>query len=249
MDPIDEIVSEREKARERGDLNANVCFLATVSEDGGGAVRAISLRDVDHRGFGLLLNGLSVKWAELESGRGFELLIYWPTVSRQYRVRGRMAPMEEEESRRFWNYKSHGSKLLEMYYPTFEPQTTVVPSREHLVAGIEELEKRYPDKDDIPLPASLKGVLRGTKTDRDLALGGGAAARPAPLHQDGRWVEGRGVGSLTGNAGQVYAVDRRKPRADTLDVVCEPLGDLVVRSISNTGDVGRGNDVVVKYGV
>ena len=79
MDPIDEIVSERDKARERGDLNANVCFLATVSEDGGGAVRAISLRDVDHRGFGLLLNGLSVKWTELESGRGFELLIYWPT--------------------------------------------------------------------------------------------------------------------------------------------------------------------------
>ena len=45
-----------------------------------------------------------------------------------------------------------------MYYPTFEPQTTVVPSREHLVAGIEELEKQYPDKDNIPLPASLKGV-------------------------------------------------------------------------------------------
>ena len=36
MNPIDEIVSERDKARERGDLNANVCFLATVSEDGGG---------------------------------------------------------------------------------------------------------------------------------------------------------------------------------------------------------------------
>ena len=173
-------------------MNANVCFLATVSEDGdswGGAVRAISLRDVagrrlstDHRGFGLLLNGLSVKWAELESGRGFELLIYWPTVSRQYRVRGRMAPMEEEETRRFWNYKSHGSKLLEMYYPTFEPQTTVVPSRDHLVAGIEELEKQYPDKDDIPLPESPEGSARGTGADRDLALWGGAAARPAPLH-------------------------------------------------------------------
>ena len=26
MNPIDEIVSERDKARERGDLNANVCF-------------------------------------------------------------------------------------------------------------------------------------------------------------------------------------------------------------------------------
>ena len=72
LDPIEEIVSERKKARERGDLNANVCFLATVSEDGGGTVRALSLRDVDQRGFGILINGLSVKWAELESGRGFE---------------------------------------------------------------------------------------------------------------------------------------------------------------------------------
>ena len=150
MDPIDEIVSEREKARERGDLNANVCFLATVSEDGGGAVRAISLRDVDHRGFGLLLNGLSVKWAELESGRGFELLIYWPTVSRQYRVRGRMAPMEEEESRRFWNYKSHGSKLLEMYYPTFEPQTTVVPSRSIWLRELRSWKSGIPTKMTSP---------------------------------------------------------------------------------------------------
>ena len=62
-------------------------------------------------------------------------------------------------------------------------------------------------------------------------------------------MERRGVGALTGNGGQVDAVDRRKPRADTLDVACEALCDLVVRSIRNTGDVGCGNYVVVKDGV
>ena len=158
LDPIDEIVSEREKARERGDLLANVCFLATVSKEGGGTVRALSLRDVDQRGFGVLVNGLSVKWAELQSGRGFELLIYWPTVSRQYRIRGRLAPMDEEDRRRYWERKTHGSKLLEHYYPTFEPQTTVVESRDYLVKGIEELESRYPEESGVPLPASLIGV-------------------------------------------------------------------------------------------
>ena len=158
MDPIDEIVSEREKAREKGDLNANVCFLATVTKEGGGTVRALSLRDIDHRGFGVLINGLSVKWAELQSGRGFELLMYWPTVSRQYRIRGRLTPMDEEDRRRYWDRKTHGSKLLEHYYPTFEPQTTVVLSRERLVTGIEELEKRYPDEARVPLPDSLIGV-------------------------------------------------------------------------------------------
>ena len=158
FDPIDEIIAEREKAQEKGDLNANVCFLATVSEEGGGTVRALSLRDIDERGFGVLVNGLSVKWAELQSGRGFEMLIYWPTVSRQYRIRGRLTPMDEEDRRRYWDRKTHGSKLLEHYYPTFEPQTTVVPSRERLVAGIEELEKRYPDESNVPLPDSLIGL-------------------------------------------------------------------------------------------
>ena len=158
MDPIGEIVSQRDKAREKGDLLANVCFLATVTKEGGGTARALSLRDIDHRGFGVLVNGLSVKWAELQSGRGFELLIYWPTVSRQYRIRGRLTPMDEEDRQRYWERKTHGSKLLEHYYPTFEPQTIVVESRDHLVEGIEELEKRYPDENRVPLPDSLIGV-------------------------------------------------------------------------------------------
>lgn len=157
-DPIDEIVSARELAREKGDLLANVCFLATVTKEGGGTARALSLRDIDQRGFGVMVNGLSVKWAELESGRGFELLIYWPTVSRQFRIRGRLIPMDDEDRRRYWDRKTHGSKLLEHYYPTFEPQTTAVSSRDHLVSGIEELEKRYPDESNVPLPDSLIGV-------------------------------------------------------------------------------------------
>ena len=159
LDPIDEIISEREKARERGDLNANVCFLATVTEEGAGTVRALSLRDIDHRGFGVLVNGLSVKWAELQSGRGFELLMYWPTVSRQYRIRGRLTPMDEEDRRRYWDRKSHGSKLLEHYYPTFEPQTTVVPSRERLVCRYRGVgEDGIPTRSSVPLPDSLVGV-------------------------------------------------------------------------------------------
>ena len=140
-------------------MNANVCFLATVSEDGGGAVRAISLRDVDHRGFGLLLNGLSVKWAELESGAGIRasyLLAYGFSA-----IPGQGS--DGADGRRgdspVLEIQDHGSNLLEMYYPTFEPQTTVVPSRDHWLRESRVCRSRYPDKDDIPLPASLKGVL------------------------------------------------------------------------------------------
>ena len=65
MDPVKEIVAERERARALSDPNANVCFLATVTPEDGATVRAISLRDIDHRGFGLLINELSPKWRQL----------------------------------------------------------------------------------------------------------------------------------------------------------------------------------------
>ena len=99
------------------------------------------------------------------------------------------------------------------------------------------------------MPESLKGVYVVPEQIETWHSGEGR------LHDRHRYTKtedgwkARGVGALTGNAGQVDTVDRRKPRADTLDVVCEALGDLVVRSIRNTGDVGRGNDVVVEDGV
>ncbi|MCH8089024.1 MAG: pyridoxamine 5'-phosphate oxidase family protein [Chloroflexi bacterium] len=158
MDPVKEIVAERERARGLSDPNANVCFLATVTPEGGATVRALSLRDIDRRGFGLLINELSPKWRQLHTGAGFELLLFWPTVHRQYRVRGPLAPMDDADLERYWSYKSHGSRLLELYYPTFEPQSTPVPSRQHLLDGIESMRRKFPSPEDVLLPKSLKGV-------------------------------------------------------------------------------------------
>ncbi|MEE9198732.1 MAG: pyridoxamine 5'-phosphate oxidase family protein [Dehalococcoidia bacterium] len=158
IDPIEEIVAERERAREKDDPNVNVCFLATVTSEGKPTVRGLSLRDIDHRGFGLLISTLSKKWEQIHRASGYELLIYWATVRRQYRVRGHIAPMEEELVQEYWDRKGHGSRLLEHYYPTFEHQSTPVPSYEHLLEGMEALRKRHPEGEEVPLPQVLKGI-------------------------------------------------------------------------------------------
>ncbi|MFQ5934067.1 MAG: pyridoxamine 5'-phosphate oxidase family protein, partial [Dehalococcoidia bacterium] len=158
INPIEEIVDQRSRARERSDPNVDVCFLATVTEEGHPTVRALSLRDITPRGIELLINTESPKWQQLHQDKGCELLIFWPTVRRQYRVRGGIEPLESEKTQQYWDRKSLGSRLLEFYYPSFEPQSTPVSSRDHLLKGIESLRKRYPQPDLVPLPEALKGI-------------------------------------------------------------------------------------------
>lgn len=157
-DPVAEIIAAREEARQLHDPHVDVCFFATVTPAGRPEVRAISLRDIDAKGFGLLLNEHSPKWQQLTASGQCSLHILWSTVRRQYRVYGRIDPMETERLRQYWNRKVHASRLLEHYYETFQPQSQPIPSRDALLQGIQDLTQRYPDKDTVPLAASLRGV-------------------------------------------------------------------------------------------
>ena len=59
VDPIQEIVQERQRAGELGDPLAEVCYLVTVASADRGEARALTLRDVTERGVGVLINRTS----------------------------------------------------------------------------------------------------------------------------------------------------------------------------------------------
>jgi pyridoxamine 5'-phosphate oxidase len=157
-DPIHEIIRERARARERRDPLADVCYLVTVASVERAEARALTLRDVTDRGIGVLINRTSPKWRQLSQTETAAILIHWPSVRRQYRVWGTIAPMEPERVDAYWRRKGHGSKLLELYYTEFQPQSGQVASREEFLAGIEALRRRYPDPEAVPAPPSLAGV-------------------------------------------------------------------------------------------
>lgn len=158
VDPVREIVAERERARERGDPLVDVCYLVTVASAERAEARALTLRDVTERGIGVLINRTSPKWRQLSQTETATVLIHWPSVRRQYRIWGTVAPMEPGRVDAYWRRKSLGSKLLEHYYTDFQPQSAQVASREEFLAGIEALRRRYPDPDAVPPPASLIGI-------------------------------------------------------------------------------------------
>jgi pyridoxamine 5'-phosphate oxidase len=158
VDPIQEILQERQRAREGGDPLTDVCYLVTVASAERADARALTLRDITDRGIGVLINRTSPKWRQLSQTETATVLIHWPTVRRQYRVWGGIAPMEPERVDAYWRRKSPGSKLLERYYTECGPQSGRIASREEFLAGIDVLRRRYPDSDSVPPPPSLAGI-------------------------------------------------------------------------------------------
>jgi pyridoxamine 5'-phosphate oxidase len=156
-DPLAEIVHERERARAAGDPLVDICILATVEGRSAPGVRPLVLRDVGPQGLGLLISASSPKWRPVQSGR-YECLLLWTTVRRQYRVRGSLTPMPGDLVERYWQLKTHESRLLDLYYEEFLPQSSPVHSREHFREGIEALRRRHPTPTAVPRPPRLRGV-------------------------------------------------------------------------------------------
>jgi pyridoxamine 5'-phosphate oxidase len=160
VDPLVLVVDDRARARAAGDPLSDLCVLATDGPAGGAdppGLRPIVLRDVGPQGIGLLISRTSVKWEPLSSGR-YELLLLWLTIRRQYRVRGTVAPMPDATVETYWNQKVLESRLLDVYYATYGAQSTVIPSRERFLEGIDALRRRYPTPDAVPRPDLLQGV-------------------------------------------------------------------------------------------
>ena len=158
VDPIQDIRQERERAREAADPLTDVCYLVTVASADRAEARALTLRDITDRGVGVLINRTSPKWRQLSRTGTATILIHWPSVRRQYRIWGSIAPMEPERVDAYWDRKSHGSKLLEHYYTNFLPQSNRIASRQEFLAGIESLRIRFPHPDAVPSPQSLVGI-------------------------------------------------------------------------------------------
>jgi len=158
LNPIQEITEERERARAAADPLVDVCYLVTVASPERAEARALTLRNITDEGFGVLINRTSPKWRQLSAPETATLLIHWPTVRRQYRIWGGITPMDPSQVTAYWKRKSLGSKLLEHYYTTFAPQSHRISSRSEFLAGIEQLQHRYPDRDAVPLPESLAGI-------------------------------------------------------------------------------------------
>lgn len=157
MDPITTIKSDRTEARKVQDANADLCFLALASEDGQASVRTLVVRDIVDRAVRLFINSTSPKWRLLNDGAHYELLLWYPSQQKQYRIQGETSMVEPEEVKTNWFRRPQGSKRLDYVYKEFAPQSSEIESREVLTNEIARIRENY-KPDDMTPPDSATGI-------------------------------------------------------------------------------------------
>jgi|TARA_Y100000310_G_scaffold342979_1_gene448564 pyridoxamine 5'-phosphate oxidase len=186
-----EFMRDHGRAKKQLDQNADVCFLATHDPQGGVQVRTLVLRDIVERRLGIFLNRSSPKWRQLELNGEFQLLIYYPSIERQYRMSGSHVDMDSDLVADSWLARPDGSKYLDFYYERIGAQSTPVDSRQAMESALSELKQQLPEPEELTAPDSARGVYLEIDTiDRlDLTDRGRLHDRRLFTFAAGRWTE------------------------------------------------------------
>lgn len=189
MNPMELLTTDRNEARSLRDGNADVCFLATTDPDGKAQVRSLVLREINGNCLGIYLNQTSPKWQQLCLNDNYELLLFYPTVLRQYRLSGTMQAIDATTIHANWGRRPAGSKYMDYFYNTEAGQSTPLQSRQSLTDKIEALKDRYPEPEKMTAPDQALGIeLVISSIDRlDLSREDRIHDRCCYTLQDGVW--------------------------------------------------------------
>jgi pyridoxamine 5'-phosphate oxidase len=129
--------------------------LATVSAAGQPRARMVLLKAHDQGGFTFFTNRTSRKGSDLDEVPRASLLFPWHAIHRQVIVEGSVTPLAEEPSAAYYRTRPRGSQLAAWA----SRQSTVIGSRQQLEERYEEMERRWPEGAEVPLPDFWGGYL------------------------------------------------------------------------------------------
>ena len=129
--------------------------LATVSADGRPRARMVLLKAYDASGFTFYTNRTSRKASDLAEVPRASLLFPWYAIQRQVIIEGTVTQLTTEQSEPYFHSRSHGSQLGAWA----SRQSTVLPGRAELEDRYAELERRWPEGTQVPVPEFWGGYL------------------------------------------------------------------------------------------
>jgi pyridoxamine 5'-phosphate oxidase len=129
--------------------------LATVDASGSPDARVVLLRGIDDRGVWWFSHRTSAKGQQLEDRPVAALVLYWPSLDRQIRLRGRVEHLPDDESDRYWADRPRDSQVAS----SASEQSAVVADRDALEARFLALAAEHPAGEPIPRPAHWGGEL------------------------------------------------------------------------------------------
>jgi len=129
--------------------------LSTVSADLRPRARMVLLKASDVTGFTFYTNRTSRKGSDLAEVPRACLLFPWFALQRQVIVEGAVEPLTTAESEPYFHSRPRGSQLGAWA----SRQSTVLPGRAELEDRYAELERRWPEGTQVPVPEFWGGYL------------------------------------------------------------------------------------------
>jgi len=139
-------------ALESEGLDANAMTLATVDSQGFPHARVVLLKGLDDNGLVFYTNYHSHKGSELTNVPHAALVFWWPSMSRQVRIEGRVEQISESESDAYFASRPRTSQLGAW----IATQSVVIPNRTWIEEREQRFERAY-EGHDIPRPIHWGG--------------------------------------------------------------------------------------------
>jgi len=126
--------------------------LATVGGGGRPSVRTLLLKAADERGFVFYTNTRSRKGQEMAASGRVAMVFWWGPIYRQVRIEGTVEPVSPAEADAYFATRARGSQIGAWA----SNQSSVIPSRDALLAAVKEIEAKY-GSGPIPRPPHWSG--------------------------------------------------------------------------------------------
>lgn len=130
----------------------NAMCLATVADDGQPSSRTVLLKFYDRSGFVFYTNYGSRKAREIEANPRVALLLFWPDLFRQVKIRGHASRCSSAESLAYFLRRPRDSQLGAWV----SSQSQVISSRSMLEQKFAEMKQKFA-AGEVPLPSFWGG--------------------------------------------------------------------------------------------
>ena len=136
-------------------IEPNAMVLSTVDASGVVTSRSVLLKGIDSRGLSFFTNYGSRKAKAMSENSNVSVVFPWYPLHRQVAVVGSVTKLSVTESEDYFQSRPHTSKLGAIV----SAQSTEITSRDVLENAMSELEKKYPEGGQIPMPDFWGGYL------------------------------------------------------------------------------------------